>query len=1044
MTELTLALGVLALFVTIVTLAVVRSQLTANTQKSDRIVVAALDRLTARVATESFPQLLDGTFARPEAENCVDPADSCPEVLGRTVNVRWSVTAGGDGDDIVDTVDWVDLRAEADWNGVTFSSQRRISSPTPNWRQGWGTLRVNVSGSAVTSEGVDLYLVDSTTGRPASGAGQVVDGVAWISASLDSCGAGGDGCSLALGPYGATSVGEVALDAVSALTTIFLHQDRLVETSTLLRAVGEASLSLYATNGGGEIATASRTGSVCIWASFHDGVDSREVPFCNSEQPDTIVLDTYQPDPTRTWVQLPVPTAWPITLTVDDPSGDCSAPSGSVRWDGNSWVDGGTCTSWTWGSPETITGDGTTGGFDGSTIRFGSGVNRYELNWTVGDGTPAAGGPSLQPLWSHPRDADLIALGTECPGATLHCRSGARVAPVLTAPRVGDAKVAAVNVSGGSGDFTVQATDYGYLSGDGPTTINVTGLELGGGTLARLDTVLVDGNQVIVETPLGIGDSVVVGTTGSASANLRLTGVTSGYRSITFSIVGDGASRSTTVAVTDSARPVTIFGEPARVAQGDSSTLRVRVFDSTGAAAATVTVTPSSVPSGMTVTAAVTDSQGWATLPVAVSTATAGNRTFTLTADGVSAVGRVRVAARAGSVTLAPAVPNPVVVDQGGTATFEFTLRDLAGDIMASTAVAVWATRSGVERDGDGDVYSSARGCETDASGRCEVTVRATAQAPVDDYLLNVAVHSLSATLPLRVDPTPLRASAPLVTVSQDESADLVVTVLDGSGQPVSGVVVTPSSPVATLTVTSGTTNGSGVATLSVTAAATAPAGLQTVALSAGGATGTATVRVRQKVTALSVVPLVVPQGGVLVSEVTARDAAGATVPGTVISAVSTDGLVLRAGPAGSDGIVRLSVEAPLDLVPTAYLVSLSVGGQLIEMLPVRVVLGVGSVTASGTLTPGQTSEITIRLYDLDGANIPSRSLTVATTNSALQVGTTVAVQPPNNTPVAYTTNTSGSVNVPVFLSANALAEPIGLRVVTGGRTFTVFVQVTP
>jgi hypothetical protein len=68
----------------------------------------------------------------------------------------------------------------------------------------------------------------------------------------------------------------------------------------------------------------------------------------------------------------------------------------------------------------------------------------------------------------------------------------------------------------------------------------------------------------------------------------------------------------------------------------------------------------------------------------------------------------------------------------------------------------------------------------------------------------------------------------------------------------------------------------------------------------------------------------------------------------------------------------------------------------------------------------------------------------VATTNSALQVGTTVAVQPPNNTPVAYTTNTSGSVNVPVFLSANALAEPIGLRVVTGGRTFTVFVQVTP
>jgi hypothetical protein len=153
--------------------------------------------------------------------------------------------------------------------------------------------------------------------------------------------------------------------------------------------------------------------------------------------------------------------------------------------------------------------------------------------------------------------------------------------------------------------------------------------------------------------------------------------------------------------------------------------------------------------------------------------------------------------------------------------------------------------------------------------------------------------------------------------------------------------------------------------------------------------------------------------------------------------------LVLRAAPSNAEGIIALGVEAPVTMVATAYLVSLSVDGVLLEMLPVRVQRGVGSVTASGSVSPGTSSTITIRLFDLDGQNIASRSLSVATTNSSLQLGTTVAVTPPSNDPVSFTTGPDGSVEVPAYLSSAAANGPIGLRVTTGGRSFSVYVQVS-
>lgn len=1039
MTELTLALGVLALFVTIVTLAVVRGQLTANTQKSDRIVVAALDRLVERAAVLPFEQVSDGSFTRPESTECEDPSLSCPVVLGRMLNVRWVTETGGDLDDIVETVDWVDLRAEVDWNGATFTSSRRVAAPTPNWRQGWGSLRVSVSGAV---EGAtQLYLVDASTGRPAAAAAAVNDGVAWLSAPVDVCGRTTDGCSLALGPYGATTDTDVALDAVAALTTLTIHETRLTETSALLRPIGDLSLLLYATNGAGETDSASRAGSICLWASFHDGVAARQVPFCNDEQPDRILFDTYRPDQTRAWVQLPLPVGVPLTLTTDDPSGGCAQPTGTVRWDGSAWVDGGTCTSWTWGTPATITGTLLSEDFEGVSIRLVEGSQRLEVSWTTTAGLPAAGGSSLQALWAHPRDADLRLQGESCPPSTPHCRSGALVAPVLTSPRVGDAKVTSVAASSGTADFTLTATDFDYNGEGGPVSISVSAVDLGGGSLVRLDTEVVDGVPLVVETPLSSGDNVVVGSNGTATSSLRVNGVASGYRSVSFTLSGDGGSRSVSVAVTTSPLPAKLFTEPTRVDQGGSGSIRVRVFDTNGQPSVGTTVTAAGVPAGMSVGTGVTGVDGWVALPVTVTTATAGNRNVALETNGVDGVGRIRVMARAGSVSLAPSVPDPVVVDQGSTTTFEFTVRDLAGDILPQTAAAVWATAGGGDRSGD--VYSTARGCETDLVGRCEVSVAATPQAPTGSYQLNVKVHGVSATVALRVDPTPLRVGAPLVTLKQSDTSELVVTVLDGSGQPVAGVSVSANTSVPGLIVTGATTDNSGVARLPVSTSASTTAGLHSVSLTAGEATGSSSIRVRQKVAQLVTTAVTLPQGGAARTNVTALDASGSVVPGVVVSAVSADGLVLRAAPSNAEGIIALGVEAPVTMVATAYLVSLSVEGVLLEMLPVRVQRGVGSVTASGSVSPGTSSTITIRLFDLDGQNIASRSLSVATTNSSLQLGTTVAVTPPSNEPVSFTTGPDGSVEVPAYLSSAATNGPIGLRVTTGGRSFAVYVQVS-
>lgn len=1036
LTELTLALGVVALFATIVTLAVVRGQLTSNTQKADRAVVATLDRLVDQAATSPFADLADGTFTRPESDSCADPNTSCPTLLKRDLTVTWAVTSGGSSDLSEETIDWVELQASTTWLGTTFTATRKVTAPTPNWREGWGVAKVDVTGASYSG---DLYLVDSTTGKQAAGSAQIINGTAWLSAPLEQCGVTTDGCVLALGPFGALSVDDVGLDAVSAMSPLRLLQDEVTETSALLRTVSEAQLTLFARNGAGETATNPHLGSVCIWARFHDGLATRTVPFCNTAQPDQIVVDTYEPDAQRPWLQLAIPTRVPVKLYVDNPSGGCSAPSGTFRWNGSAWTAGGTCTSRTWGTPETIErsdGEGAAETFEGSVIELGSTLSRYDLTWTTDGGEPAAGGNAFHALWSHPRDPQLAPYLT-CPAELPHCASGADVAPVLVSPRTSGYRVMAMPVTAGAvNPFTLTATDYDWISYDGPTTITATTLPAG--TFVRLDQIEVEGELTTVETALSAGDVVVSASSATATAQLRYyapSGET--IRRATFALANSSGTRNVTVTFAPVVAPHSLRADPVRVEQGGQTTVNVVVIGTDGAPLSGVTITPADLPAGMTATSATSDANGRATITVSVTDAPSGALTFTLQASGVEGTVRVNVGARAGTVTLSAQLPDPVVFDQGSTTQVQFSVSDRSGLPMAGAGVYVWATGAGGSRTDD--VYATSRGCETDLAGACTVTVAATSRATAGAYILNVSIGGVTEQLNLLVESRPYKATAPLLTLAQSGSSTLPVTIVDGAGVPVAGVSVTASSTVSGLTFVGATTGSNGVANISVSVGAAAPYGVHLVQLSGGGATGIAPVRVIQTVHRIDVDEVVVAQGETVRTELVAYDKNNQPVAGAVISAVSDAGIVVKAAPTNTAGRSVVDVRVPFNTTPTRYLVSLSSSDQLIEFLPVRVIRGIGSVQTSGTITAGSASTVQFRLLDLSGAPIGARTVTVTPLNTALKVAVVEGVP---GSAVTLASDPNGFASVEVTAASGVASGSTSFKIVSGSTTIIVYAQV--
>lgn len=1036
LTELTLALGVLALFATVVTLSIVRGQLTSTTQKADRMVSSTLDRLVDQAATLSFPQLLDNNFKPPLSENCIDPETSCPELLGDKLIVSWSINSGGESDNSNETVDWVEIEASTQWTGTTFTSKRVVKAPTQNWRTGWGLVQVNVSGNSYDG---DLYLVDSDTGKPAAGASKIINGSAWISAPLEDCGSNSNGCVIALGPYGSLDNDTITLDAISATTKIFLQQDNISHTSVILRQKGSATFALLASNGAGEIASNPHPGSLCIWASFHDGIASRYVPYCNTAQSDQITLDSYSPDPSKDWLRISLPTNWPIDLSIENNGNSDIIPTGTSEWNGTVWAPGYTKTSWTWGTPSSIapSSDITqTSPFEGFRLELGGGVQRYNINWSNGEGTPAAGGAAFQPLWAHPRDAGDSS-STYCPANNIHCKSSAEVAPVLSSPRSGGARATSVTViPGASNDFTLTSTDYDWKSSDGNSVIMIDALDLAGGTLVRLDQEYIEGELTTIETILGANDVIASGSD-VASAPLRYYApADSALRTFTISMLNGSGSRLVQVALATNPEPWIMRSEAVRINQGSSGVLRVLVHDTSGNPAVGKTVTPSGTALGISASTAITDQNGWATIPIEITNAVSGSSTFDLITNGITGPAYIFVHPRAGEINLAPSLTDPVLIKQGGTADVNFILLDKSGSVLANEGVAAWATRAGGGRTDD--VYAATRGCETNSLGSCLIQVVATPSAPSGVYTLNVSVQGVAESLTLEVQPQARRASAPLLIIPQGGVGSLEVTILDGAGLPIEGVNVTAISSRTGLSFSSGVTNLSGVAVLSVTAIGTAQSGLHEISLSGGAASGFSYIRVNPTVTQIIANEAVGYQGELLVTQLIAKDSSGEVVPNAILTAQSTDGLIVRVESSGSDGVAMVKIKVPYSTTPSRYLVSISSNGLFIDNLSILVEKGLASATISGKVVINSQSRISLKLFDANGVALGGQEVTITSSNAAVKFSS------PGGTPAStidLVSSSDGVILLDAFSAPEASKGIFSVIINSGQTTLTAYVQ---
>jgi hypothetical protein len=156
-------------------------------------------------------------------------------------------------------------------------------------------------------------------------------------------------------------------------------------------------------------------GSVCVWGSFADGTAQMSAPFCNTGASSTINIATFAPNPADPAQVAPVPVGTPITLSSDDPSGQCPASSGILAHTSSGWVAQGVCSSWTWGPPTTLEAfNGTSSGFEGSTVTLTAGSNgSYQAIWSSSSDAPATGAGTGS-TWSIPRLAPSCAASGVC------------------------------------------------------------------------------------------------------------------------------------------------------------------------------------------------------------------------------------------------------------------------------------------------------------------------------------------------------------------------------------------------------------------------------------------------------------------------------------------------------------------------------------------------------------------------------------------------------------------------------------------------------
>lgn len=359
---------------------VVTQVLATNALNSEQVSIkVALANAAGQITdgSSAYDALLANTFSVPSpcstSAATGTGASSCLVVGANTWTADWGIEVGSDAAGTsAATASWVTLTGHVVLpNSEVVSVSQVVDAPSFAYSQGEGVVRVSVNDPNNLMSG-PIYLLSMNNPSTVITSAPVTNGVAVLRANAASCTINSP-CVLGLssGPeYGqngaaAMSAGEFTGSGAEVVLTGGEAQDASLD----IRGIGAMNLRLYATNTStGQVGSAIEAGSVCLYANFNDGVAIQSVPVCNFSDPGTISLTDYAPDPSRPGVELPFPVNTPITLTSDPSSGTCpwvSNPSGGaglVGWDGTGWVSAssGVCSSWTWGTPDSLSVSGTT------------------------------------------------------------------------------------------------------------------------------------------------------------------------------------------------------------------------------------------------------------------------------------------------------------------------------------------------------------------------------------------------------------------------------------------------------------------------------------------------------------------------------------------------------------------------------------------------------------------------------------------------------------------------------------------------------------
>lgn len=1049
------------------TLAVAKGVSTASQNRVQRQVAdAAADQLVA-LAALPYADLAANTFTPPN--RCATDtalvgtaARSCVTVGAVEHQVTYSMTRGAASAELGASASYLDVTAKVilmtgGAAPTNISVTRRVNGPAVAYDVGRSTVRVTLGGAyadiartipasgttpaSINAAARPLYVLNAADTSQILGSGYAdATGHAYISVPDGSCvesspcllGLSSGNRPLEVGPFGLTlSTAQPARTSVPvgganagqsfpSLGSIVLppgggQADAFATVFRKSRAV----LQLVGRNASSGTALNSVAGSICLWATFHDGRSDRSVPLCNTTSAGSVMLDSYAPDPARApdpadparpYVLAPMPVGTPITFTTDSPDRTCPRLPGMVGHNNNAWRDAAVCTSWTWGQPRQLIYPSASGQtavtFEGATYSLPTDGTAAMLQavWThlnadgSADTTNAnravAGIDGNGALWAKPRDfaslgAGSGAAGSSCAldgscvsfGGKVHeleectsgfCQSTANAAPFVTTPN--GHGTFAVSGGGAATDVTVR-----FIDNDGSNVNWYVSRTTTRGTLTLSPT-----------GALPTATSKLTQASGS-TRTLRYTSSSTDTNLDFFTVVVDDGTLSDSydIALYQTNQQWRLTpAVPVSVAQGTTlatgSTLSVTSVSADGSPASGRTVAFSTTASGVTLspTSATTNASGIATTTIYSSNTAAGtiNVTVTATDSGRTATYPVTVTQAAGSITLT--APSAIAQGQTATSALAVTTLDRAGAGMRNVAVNLLALDGLNAAPG---LYPLYAGCITNSAGACSVDLVADARAKAGSYSIRATSGAFDATRTVAVTSTPADVVLERVTVAQGGSGSAVVSVYDAAGAPVAGRSVTFDNPSPGLSLggaasATATTNANGQASVVLAAANSAPAGVGSFRATAGAATRTASVvDVTPVVGTIAAAGLAtVGQGGQGTLVATVTDRAGAPMSTGVISLSSpVPGLKVEQLASVVNGSARAVVTAATDLAIGDYQVTAS-GSSATASLTVRVTNFAIGAAVSGAAGQGRSVPVTLTLLSRDGTPMPNTAVSVS------------------------------------------------------------------